>query len=60
MDQKDAFPTLPDSVETLLDWKLANSDAPFNDEEFLADFEKNADDANLLFDKAFPESDCIE
>ncbi len=60
MDQKVASPSLPDSIETLRDWKLTNSDAPFNDEEFLAEFEKNADDANLLFDKTFPESDCKE
>lgn len=40
---------LPDSVETLLDWKLSNSDEPFNDEEFLTGFAEHAQQANALF-----------
>ena len=43
---------IPESVETLLDWKLSNSDEPFNDKEFLADFATHAQEANALFDQA--------
>jgi hypothetical protein len=44
---------LPETVETLLDWKLSNSDAQFDDVEFLDGFEEHAKDANALFDAAF-------
>lgn len=44
---------LPESVETLLNWKLANTDVPFSDEEFLNGFEEHAQASNALFDAAF-------
>ena len=50
---------LPETVETLLDWTLINSDQPFNDEEFLGEFESHAKKANTLFDKAFAGSDFV-
>ena len=50
--------TLPDSVETLRDWKLSNSDEPFNPDEFLSDFASYADQANQLFNEAFADFHC--
>ena len=50
--------TIPDSVETLRDWKLANSDEPFNPDEFLTDFATYAPDANKLFAEAFADFHC--
>jgi hypothetical protein len=46
---------LPETIETLLDWKLSNSDVQFSDEEFLDGFEEHAKEANALFDAAFSE-----
>ena len=46
-------PTLPETVETLLDWKLGNSDAQFREEEFLHGYEQHAKESNELFDAAF-------
>jgi len=51
---------LPETVETLLDWKLLNSDSPFDDAEFLGEFESHAQKANELFEKAFAGSDFAQ
>ena len=50
--QSQAHTAIPESVETLLDWKLSNSDEPFNPEEFLAGFATHAQEAHALFDQA--------
>ncbi len=50
--QSQAHTAIPESVETLLDWKLSNSDEAFDSEEFLADFAMHAQEANALFDQA--------
>lgn len=53
--QSQAHTAIPESVETLLDWKLSNSDDPFDSEAseaFLADFPTHAQEANALFDQA--------
>jgi hypothetical protein len=46
---------LPETTETLLDWKLTNSDVQFSEEDFLNGFEAHAEEANALFDAAFAE-----
>ena len=56
MDNTDQHSALPDSVETLLNWKLTNSDVPFSDDEFMDGFEQHAKDANALFKRAFSKS----
>lgn len=60
MDYKPTDGALPETVETLLNWKLANSDKPFKDEEFLGGFDAHAKKANELFDKAFAGSNFAE
>lgn len=44
---------LPESVETLSEWKLPNDDSPFNHDAFLEGFDEHAKEANKLFKLAF-------
>ena len=53
MPRLDHTSQLPESVETLRDWKLSNSDKRFDDNEFIDGFSLHAKEANELFDKAF-------
>jgi len=38
---------------TLIDWRLNNSDKPFDDEEFLKGLDEHAQKSNELFDRVF-------
>jgi len=51
---------IPESVETLLNWKLPNGDIPFKDDKFLSGFKDHAKEANSLFDSAFAEISTVE
>lgn len=55
MTQDNQYSPIPETVETLLDWKLPNESSAFSEEEFLSGVDQFAADMNSLFDRAFPQ-----
>jgi hypothetical protein len=52
-DDPSETPSIPEAVETLINWTLPNESKPFDEEEFLAEVDEVAADMNSLFDRTF-------